>query len=92
MLHLNARTPVWDWKAAQWLPVYLVGVGLIVYFSDYGPLKNPPIKLWYDMGAVAIFSLIIYYWAIAVSLPADKIKAMITEVVPDEDVEFASMS
>lgn len=26
---LNPTTPVLDWRAAQWLPVYLVGMGLI---------------------------------------------------------------
>jgi amino acid transporter len=90
VLNLNPHKTILDWKAAQWLPVYLVGVGLIVYLSDYGPLTNPPIKLWYDMGIVAIFSLIIYYWALAVALPRDEILQMINEVVPDEEITLAA--
>ena len=86
MLKLNPTKPVLDWKAAQWLPVYLVGVGVIVYLSDFGPLSNPPIKLWYDMLVMAAFSLVIYYWALAVALPTDKIEQMINEVViPEEE-------
>ena len=32
------------------------------------------LKLWWDMLVVAIFSLIIYYWALAVALPTEEIK------------------
>src|ERR1700709_1306139 len=31
---LNPVKPQLDYKAAQWLPVYLIGMGLIVYLSD----------------------------------------------------------
>ena len=92
VLKLNPRIPVYDWKAASWLPVYLVGVGLIVYLSDYGPLTNPPIKLWWDMLVTAAFSLVIYYWAIAVSLPPDEITQMINEVVPDEELSLEPLT
>jgi amino acid transporter len=86
VFHLNDREPVLDWRAASWLPVYLVGMGLIVYLSDFGPLKSPIFGLWWDMLAVAIFSLVIYYWAMAVALPAAKIQEMVSEVVlPEEE-------
>jgi hypothetical protein len=38
---LNPVKPQLDFKAALWLPFYLVGTGLIVYLSDFGPLENP---------------------------------------------------
>jgi len=86
VLKLNPITPVLDWKAAQWLPFYLVGMGLIVYLSDYGPLTDPVFPLWWDMVVVAVFSLIIYYWAQAVALNREQIEMMINEVVaPEED-------
>ncbi len=86
VFHLNDREPVLDWRAASWLPVYLVGMGLIVYLSDFGPLKSPVFGLWWDMLVVAIFSLVIYYWAMAVALPAEKIQQMVSEVVlPEEE-------
>jgi hypothetical protein len=38
------------------------------------------------MLAVAIFSLVIYYWAIAVALPTHRIEEMIGDVVlPEEE-------
>jgi len=82
---LNSHEPVLQWRAAQWLPVYLVGLGIIVYLSPYGPLKNPVIPLWWDMVVTALFSLAIYYWALAVALPSATIQRMIDEVVVPEE-------
>jgi amino acid transporter len=85
VFHLNTHNPVMQWRAAQWLPVYLIGLGVIVYLSPYGPLKNPVIPLWWDIAVVAVFSLAIYYWAMAVALPTAEIEHMVNEVVPDEE-------
>jgi amino acid transporter len=86
---LNSHEPVLQWRAAQWLPVYLVGLGIIVYLSPYGPLKNPVIPLWWDMVVTALFSLAIYYWALAVALPSATIQRMIDEVVVPEEETVA---
>ena len=83
--HLNSHKPVLQWRAAQWLPVYLVGLGVIVYLSPYGPLKSPVIPLWWDIAVTAVFSLVIYYWALAVALPTGQIEEMINEVVVPEE-------
>jgi amino acid transporter len=86
----NPLKPQLDLKAAQWLPVYLIGMGLIVYLSDFGPLKSPIFPLWWDIVAIAIFSLIIYYWAQAVALSTEQIEALIAESLRDEDSEAAA--
>jgi hypothetical protein len=86
LLRLNPILPQMNLRAAQWLPVYLIGMGLIVLLSDFGPLKNPIFPLWWDMLAVAVFSLVIYYWARAVALPAERINQMINEVVLEEEI------
>jgi amino acid transporter len=83
LLGLNPTTPVLQWRAAAWLPVYLVGMGLIVYLSDFGPLKSPLFPLWWDMLAVAVFSLAIYAWAQRVALPAEAIERLVA-TVPEE--------
>jgi amino acid transporter len=79
---LNPQAPVFNWAAAQWLPVYLIGMGVIVYISAFGPMKNPLLPLWWDMVVVAVFSVVIYYWAIAVSLSREQIEAIIGEAEP----------
>jgi amino acid transporter len=84
LFKLNPRLPVLDLRAASWLPVYLVGMGVIVYLSDFGPRKSPVLPLWWDMVVVAIFSVAIFAWAMRVALRRDRIEAMIGDVyLPD---------
>jgi amino acid transporter len=80
----NKVKPALDLKAAQWLPVYLVGMGVIVWKSDFGPDKHPWFPLWWDILATAVFSLIIYFWAMMVALPADRIQELIDASAADE--------
>jgi amino acid transporter len=88
---LNSESPQLDLRAASWLPFYLVGMGAIVYLSDFGPLTNPIFPLWWDIVAVGIFSAVIYYWALAVALPTERIEQMIGDVVlPEEEDSAAS--
>jgi hypothetical protein len=56
-----------------------VGMGLIVFLSDFGPLKNPVFPLWWDIVAVAAFSLAIYFWAMRVGLPTERIEDTISQ-------------
>jgi amino acid transporter len=92
VLGLNSQSPQLDLRAASWLLPYLVGLGAIVYVSDWGPtnakgvVTGPNwIPLWWDIVAVAGFSLIIYYWAMAVALPRERIQQMVDEVVLVEE-------
>ena len=68
---------MFELRSAVWLPVYLIGLGLIVFLSDFGPLDNPVFPLWWDMVAVVVFSLAIYFWALRVALPKAKIEALL---------------
>ena len=74
---LNPERPQFEVRSAVWLPVYLVGMGLIVYLSDFGPTANPWFPLWWDILAVALFSLAIFYWALHVALPRERIEALV---------------
>jgi len=89
LLRLNPHKPTLDWRAASWLLPYLVGMGLIVYFSDYGPKGDDAlITFGWDALVVAVWALVIYYWAMAVALPREAIDEMIGEVVaPEEGME-----
>jgi amino acid transporter len=85
-LHLNEHKPMLDWRAASWLPVYLIGLGIIVYISSFGPLDDPILPFGWDMLVTAVFSFAIYYWAMEVCLTTDKINEMMEEVVlPEEE-------
>ncbi|WP_329351766.1 APC family permease [Streptomyces sp. NBC_01261] len=71
--------PRLDWKAAQWLPVYLLGLGVISWQGSFGGQGH--IALWWDIAVVAVFSLVIYYWAKATASRPEDIERSIDEVV-----------
>ncbi|MEY9968063.1 amino acid transporter [Streptacidiphilus sp. MAP12-16] len=91
---LNARTPHLDWKSAQWLPAYLIGLGVISWqggFCSSGPASTVScgatdnIPLWWDILVVSAFSLAIYYWAQALRLPAAETQEYIGSVEVEEE-------
>jgi amino acid transporter len=87
VLNLNQdHQPMLDWRAASWLPAYLVGMGVIIYISSFGPMTSPVLTFGWDMLVTVLFSFAIFYWAIQVCLSKDKIEAMMEEVVlPEEE-------
>jgi amino acid transporter len=86
VLHLNEHKPMLDWHAAGWLPAYLVGMGVIVYISSFGPMDDPVLPFLWDMLVTVVFSFAIFYWAISVCLSTEKINEMMDEVVlPEEE-------
>lgn len=68
----DKERPPLDWKSAQWLPFYLIGMGIISWQGQF-PVpaagNTDRIPFWWDMVIVAAFSLVIYYWAQATRLP-----------------------
>ncbi|XCM78935.1 APC family permease [Kitasatospora sp. HUAS MG31] len=73
-----ANAPKMEWKAAQWLPVYLVGLGVTSWQGSFGGQGNLP--MWWDMAVVTVFSLAVYFWAIRVALPSEAIERNIEDV------------
>jgi amino acid transporter len=98
MFKLNPKAPPIDWRAAQWIIPWIIGMGVITYFSDFGEggiLGGGGIfKTWLAHGgsdqiglggciaASAGFSLIIYYLAIALRLPESKVDEYVADVYP----------
>ena len=97
-LKLNPRAPAMDWQAAPWIIGWIIGMGVIAYLSDFGPggiiggigiFKHvldkggtDDIGLWGGIIASGLFSLIIYYWAVATRLPDHKVDEYVAEVYP----------
>jgi amino acid transporter len=86
VFNLNDKSPHLHWRSASWLPAYLVGMGIIVYISSFGPMDNPILGDYSGIAVTAIFSVTIYYWALQVALPTEEIQEMVNEVVlPEEE-------
>jgi amino acid transporter len=95
---LNPKAVAMDWAAAPWIIVWLVGMGVISYLSDFGPggiiggigiFKHvldqggtDAIGLWGGILASAVFNVIIYYWAISRRLPEHKVDEYVRDVYP----------
>jgi amino acid transporter len=90
------RTPL-DWSAGFWLFPYLIGMGAIIYFTQYGPGAiiggigifkgvwtggQGRLGLGWDMAVMAVFSLIIFYTAMAKRLPPAQVDQNIRQVYP----------
>ena len=64
----------------------LFGYLLFAYYYCRVEIGPDWIPLWWDILAVALFSLVIYFWAMAVALPTERIEEMIGDVVlPEEE-------
>jgi amino acid transporter len=76
---LDPQRPPLDWRSAQWLPVYLIGMGIISWLGQFsGGAEKPPVNtgtipFGVDMLVVAVFSVLIYYWAMASKLPREEV-------------------
>jgi amino acid transporter len=82
-------------RAASWLPVYLIGMGIISWLGQYSgqssttplnPTNSNLIPLWWDLVIIAAFSLGIYYWAMVTKLPRDEMLALVEAQSGVEDV------
>ena len=98
---LNPNTPEWDMGAAPWLFAYVFGMLVISYFGGFGSggiiasvgvFKhvldhggNNDLGLWGGLAASALWSLVIYYWAVNTRLPEAKVDEYVEEVYPTAD-------
>jgi amino acid transporter len=79
----DPQRPPLNWRAGQWIPVYLIGMGIISWQGQFSggavlpPLNTGNIPFWWDLLVVAVFSLAIYYWARAVRLPRREMLALV---------------
>jgi amino acid transporter len=80
----DKERPPLDWKSAVWLPVWLLGLGLISWQGQYGPGNTGNIPFWWDMLLVAVFSVVIFYWAMATRLPREEMLNLVGRQAGEE--------
>jgi amino acid transporter len=69
-------------RPAAWLAPWLIGMTIIDAFGRYTSKTNDVssrthLAEWWDMVVVIGFSLVIFYWAVSLAMPSDKVKAAI---------------
>jgi amino acid transporter len=85
----DPKRPPLDWKSAVWLPVWLIGMGIISWLGQYSgapsadkhpqpPTNTGTIGFWYDILVVAAFSVAIYFWAMRTKLPREEMQRLVS--------------
>ena len=85
----DSQRPPLDWKSAVWLPVWLIGLGIISWQGQYGPGNTGRIGFWWDMLIVAAFSVVIYYWAMRTKLPRDEMLLLVNRQAGEQELPEA---
>ncbi len=62
-----------DWRAASWIWPWLVGITLIGLIGRYGKGAHLVLGEWWDLVAVIVFSLIIFYYAVSLAMSPEKV-------------------
>jgi amino acid transporter len=79
----DPQRPPLQWRSAVWMPVWLIGMGIISWQGQFAggavkpPLPTGNIGFWHDILIVAVFSVAIYYWAMAARLPREEMLALV---------------
>ena len=82
----DPQRPPLDWKNAVWLPVWLLGLGIISWQGQYGPGNTNNIPFWWDMVAIIGFSLIIYYWAMWTKLTREEMLTLVNRQAGEQEL------
>ena len=88
----DPQRPPLDWKSATWLPAWLIGLGILSWQGQYSggavlsPVNTNNIPFWWDIVAVAGFSLIIYYWAMWTKLPREEMLLLVNRQSGEQEL------
>src|SRR5690348_7262001 len=88
---MDPQRPPLDWKSAVWMPVWLVGLGIISWQGQYSggaeaaPVNTNRIPFWWDIVVVAVFSILIYLWAMRTKLPRAEMQALVDRQSAEHD-------
>jgi amino acid transporter len=83
MMAFDSQRPKLQWKSALWMPVWLIGMGIISWQGQYSggavaaPLNTGHIHFWWDILITAVFSVAIYYWAMYSRLPREEMLELV---------------
>ena len=92
----DKERPPLQWKSASWLPVYLIGMGIISWQGQYSggavapPVNTNRIHFGWDFVVVTLFSLVIYYWAQAVRAPREEVLELVGRQSAPAEAESAA--
>lgn len=91
------RRPSLDWRSGAWVWPYVVGLGVISYLSSFGPSDALPftnvkgatgaLPFGWDILVMALFSLAIYYFAMSLRLPPERVDEYVGDLAAEAEPE-----
>jgi amino acid transporter len=89
----DPQRPKLQWNSALWLPVWLIGLGIISWQGQFAgggklaPLNTKAIPFWADIAVVAAWSLAIWLWAMYTKLPKAEMLELVNRQSGEHDPE-----
>jgi amino acid transporter len=62
-----------DWRAASWIWPWLIGMTIIGLVGRYGTGSLNDLPNWIDLLVVALFSLVIFYYAVSLAMTSQQV-------------------
>jgi amino acid transporter len=73
-----------DWRAASWIWPWLIGMTILGLIGRYGNGAQKSLPEWWDLAAVILFSLLIFYWAVSLAMSSEQVNAAVAR---EKDLE-----
>jgi hypothetical protein len=78
-----------SWRSSIWLLPWLAGMAVIDKLGQFNG-GNATIPFWWDLGVVAVFSLAIFYFAVSLVQPPDRVQSAVDEDLREADDPVAA--
>jgi amino acid transporter len=89
------RRPSLDWRSGAWVWPYVIGLGVLSYLGSFGPSDAVPIvglkgatgalPFGWDILVVALFGVAVYFLAMWLRLPADRVREYVGDLVAESE-------
>ena len=77
-------------RPAAWIGPWIIGCVIIGALGRYGEGSHNWLPEWVDLLVVIVFSLAIFYWAVSLTMPNEKVQVAIAKDSAQIDYEAAT--
>lgn len=79
-------------RPAGWIGPWILGSVIIGALGRYGAGSHSWLPEWIDLLVVVVFSLIIFYWAVSLTMSSDRVQAAIEKDIAQIEFEEATLA
>ncbi|HVA61667.1 MAG TPA: hypothetical protein VNG13_14195 [Mycobacteriales bacterium] len=95
------RRAILNWRSGSWILPWLVGLAIISWQGQYSSASpvlgitlndTNNIPFWWDLVVVAVFSLVIYYFAVSLALTTEEVATAVKTVEEEARAEQSALA